>query len=101
MSRGSDWHKNTQKEMIKEYEEEGYFVKRERKLGFESKISRVTQFKQVDLIAEKNRFCTKKLIGTSIPILLILVFYCFHAQKIIFDSQIAIKIAIRNTPISM
>jgi len=50
----SDWHKDTQEKMIQEYKEEGYKVKKEKKIGFEIKPTRKTQFKQVDIIAKKN-----------------------------------------------
>jgi hypothetical protein len=51
----SEWHKRTQEKMMEEYESRGYFVKRERKIGFETKITRETQFKQVDIVAEKRK----------------------------------------------
>ena len=48
----SEWHKKIQKEIMEEFE--GYSVKKERKIGFESKITRKTQFKIVDIVAEKG-----------------------------------------------
>ena len=50
----SNWHKLTQEKMIQEYKVEGYEVKKERKIGFDSKVTRETQFKQVDIVAEKR-----------------------------------------------
>lgn len=55
MSRGSKWHKDTQRTMMQEYEDKGYIVKKERKIGFDSKVTRETQFKQVDIVAEKDK----------------------------------------------
>jgi len=48
----SDWHKNTQEKIIEEYKQKGYSAKKEKKIGFDDKITRKTQFKQVDIIAE-------------------------------------------------
>lgn len=54
MSRGSDWHKNTQEKIIEEYKQKGYSAKKEKKIGFDDKITRKTQFKRVDIVAKKD-----------------------------------------------
>lgn len=51
----SNWHKTTQEKMILEYKDKEYEVKKERKIGFVSKITRESQFKQVDIVAEKDK----------------------------------------------
>lgn len=50
----SEWHKNTQKTLMKEWHDKGYETKAEEKIGFEHKITRKTQFKQVDIVAKKD-----------------------------------------------
>lgn len=54
MVRGSDWHINTQKNIIEEYQQKGYSVNNEKRIGFEEKVTIETQFKQVDIVAEKR-----------------------------------------------
>lgn len=50
----SKWHIKIQKEIMEEFKEKGYSVKKERKIGFENKITRKNQFKIVDIVAEKE-----------------------------------------------
>jgi len=50
----SEWHIKIQKEIMEEFKEKGHSVKKERKIGFENKITRKTQLKVVDIVAEKG-----------------------------------------------
>ncbi len=54
----SVWHKKTQEKIINEFEENGYIVRKEEKIGFSSPTKKETQFKQVDVIAKKQNTIT-------------------------------------------
>jgi hypothetical protein len=54
MAKGSDWHINTQKIIMEEHQQKGYSVSSEKRIGFEEKVTIKTQFKQVDIVAEKR-----------------------------------------------
>ncbi len=50
----SQWHINMQELIIKEFEKMDYNVEDEKRIGFEDNVTYDTQFKQVDIIAEKG-----------------------------------------------